>query len=257
LPPGHGIARHLAPIELVSGTTSLYASDLWNKAAKNEALANFSWSFLGFDADGAIKPITREKSVELALATGSLGRQLRVPNVDVTTGVVGFTSYCDIRGAIVRAQAFVPTRSGTLSSLAFTSFHDGNVDAGITLAIYAANGRSLVLDAAVCQHGGLRSKRSRHHTERSGNGWGSLFARRKLGGYCRLFRPRYHDDAETSRGGAQYSNDSGKTFKPAWALAQVPHDRHQALTKGFQLARMFGHEIGENVGVDAGRQDLE
>jgi hypothetical protein len=57
------------------GTGYLYGSDLWNNAAKNEALANYYWQPLSFAADGSIDPLTCQNSFMLSLAAGAMGRK--------------------------------------------------------------------------------------------------------------------------------------------------------------------------------------
>ena len=216
-----GQPSFVSALVLTTGTAYVYASDLWNKAAKNEALANFFWVPLAFGADGAITPITCEKSVELSLAVGSAGSQLPAPNVDVDAGATEFTSFCDIAGQIQRAQAFVPTRSGTLHSVGFTTFQDGSVNAGITLSIYgaAANGEqpmgSALFSAVVpASSVGFAAKNlviAPNLAVTAGSRYLLVASSSSTAG---CFGLEYNDDAATSLGGAAYSNDSGVTFKP-------------------------------------------
>jgi hypothetical protein len=116
----------------------LYGSDLWNNAAKNEALANYYWAPLSFEADGSILPMQCQKAATFKLAKGAAGRQL-----DSSAGVEGFTSSCDISGPIQHSQAFVATRSGILTKLTYTTFKSGHPVAGLQISICTADGKIL------------------------------------------------------------------------------------------------------------------
>ena len=53
------------------GPVHLYGSDLWNDAAKNEALAGYYWAPLRFSADGAIQPLDCADTARAALSEGA------------------------------------------------------------------------------------------------------------------------------------------------------------------------------------------
>ncbi|MCW2947388.1 MAG: hypothetical protein JWR24_4105 [Actinoallomurus sp.] len=101
----------------------LYGSDLWD-GSPNEGLANYFWAPLQFGAGGAIKPITCSPSVNVDLAVGKPGQQARVPGLDQTSGVEGFTTACDIAGGTERMQTFTAGRSGTLREVRLTAFKE-------------------------------------------------------------------------------------------------------------------------------------
>jgi hypothetical protein len=145
-----GQPSFVAPIASPGGTTFLYGSDLWNNAAKNEALANFFWAPLSFAADGSIDALACSHIVALTLSVGVPGSQEPAPpNLEDDSGVDGFTWYCDIHAAIQRSQSFVAKRTGMLTSASFTTFKSGNPDAGLELAIFRATDASLPTGAAL------------------------------------------------------------------------------------------------------------
>jgi hypothetical protein len=125
-----GQPSFVSVIRLKDSTMYLYGSDLWNNAAKNEALANYYWAPLSFGIDGAILPMECQETATFTLAKGAAGHQL-----DSTAGVEGFTSFCDISGPYQRSQSFVATRSGTLSTVTYTTFKTGYPDAGLEVVI--------------------------------------------------------------------------------------------------------------------------
>jgi beta-xylosidase len=72
-----GQPSFVSTIKLNSGNVYLFGSDLWNNAAKNEALANYYWAPLTFNADGSIIPMTCDQPFKV---TGS--KVARIPAVD-------------------------------------------------------------------------------------------------------------------------------------------------------------------------------
>ncbi len=133
-----GQPSFVSTIKLNSDVIFLYGSDLWNNAAKNEALANFYWAPLSFAADGSIKPIECQDKVSVAVRPDLTPIPPPV-DLDNTSGTSGFKSHCDIGGKIQRSQSFVATRSGTLSAVNFCTFKTGYPNAGLTVEIYQAN----------------------------------------------------------------------------------------------------------------------
>ena len=134
-----GQPSFVSTFKLNSETIFLYGSDLWNNAAKNEALANYYWATLTFAADGSINPLECQQKYTLPLNTPLTKEKAIEMNLDNTSGMEGFTSKCDIGKTIQRSQSFTATRSGVLNKVSFTTFKSGYPDAGLTLAIYHAN----------------------------------------------------------------------------------------------------------------------
>lgn len=131
-----GQPSFVSVIRLQDDNLYLYGSDLWNNAAKNEALANFYWAPLTFAADGSILPMKCEATASFTLAKGRAGYQLPTPDIDNTAGVKGFVTFCDIGGQYQRTQSFTATRNGTLSKVTYTTFKTGNPDAALQVSVY-------------------------------------------------------------------------------------------------------------------------
>ncbi|WP_345210342.1 family 43 glycosylhydrolase [Mucilaginibacter gynuensis] len=133
-----GQPSFVSTIKINAETVYLYGSDLWNNAAKNEALANYYWAPLTFTADGAINPLE-------CLETYKLPKKVKSPvpaNLDNSTGSDDFSKQCDIAASLQRAQSFTATKSGLLSKLSFTAFKNNNPDKELVVSVYATNGNS-------------------------------------------------------------------------------------------------------------------
>ncbi|RZM29016.1 MAG: hypothetical protein EOO88_06635 [Pedobacter sp.] len=138
-----GQPSFVSPIELTSGYIYLYGSDLWNNAAKNEALANYYWAPLTFREDGSIMPMVCQENVKLDLAAGSAGTRLKRKGLDRDAGDVGFIRHCDIQGNLWRSQSFVAGRNGILTSISITTFKTGYPNAGMAVELYMADASGL------------------------------------------------------------------------------------------------------------------
>ncbi|MEV4886344.1 family 43 glycosylhydrolase [Chitinophaga ginsengisegetis] len=202
-------------IKLNGDSVFLYGSDLWNKAAKNEALANYYWAPLSFAADGAIEPIICKDSIALPLRA-ALPPVVKV-KPDNSSGQEGFRFQCDIHGCIQRSQTFTPTRSGVLTAVSITAFKSGYPDDDLHISIYPADdkglpaaGKALYETAVSCDslswspqpvtiktHITVAAKRSYVFVIRSSTGSG-------------CYGITYKD--ETPVGGAGYSADCGQVF---------------------------------------------
>lgn len=127
-----GQPSFVSTIKLSSGNIYLFGSDLWNNAAKNEALANYYWAPLTFNADGSIIPMTCGQPFKV---TGSkVARMAAVGNNK--SSIKGVS---DIAGEFRRTQTFVAERSGILKTVYLPIYKTGNVDADLQIAIYHAN----------------------------------------------------------------------------------------------------------------------
>jgi len=113
-----GQPSFVSPIELASGTIYVYGSDLWNNAAKNEALANYYWAPLNFREDGSIIPMVCQ---------------------DNNSAKDGFTRRCDVREKVSHNQPFAAAKDGTLSEVLLTTFKTGYPKAGLTVELYRAD----------------------------------------------------------------------------------------------------------------------
>ena len=212
-----GQPSFVSTIKLGAKVIFLYGSDLWNNGAKNEALANFYWAPLTFSADGSIDPIERQNKVSVALRPDAAPKP-SAADLDSTSGVDGFTSYCDIGANVQRSQSFVATRTGALSAVSFSTFKNGDPDAGLTVEIYQANdafqpvgialSSILILPDAI----GWSAKYTTVHPNifvKSGARYAIVV---KSPSTRARYGCEYNDSAPYPGGGAAYSSDSGGAF---------------------------------------------
>ncbi|WP_439555618.1 family 43 glycosylhydrolase [Dyadobacter sp.] len=133
-----GQPSFVSTIQFDSETVYIYGSDLWNNAARNEALANYFWAPLKFTADGAIEPIPCNPAENIRIRLGEKSSPANLKKPDISSGLDGFTRQCDIANGKERSQSFTATKTGKLTSVNTTTFRDGDPDAGLTLHIYRA-----------------------------------------------------------------------------------------------------------------------
>jgi hypothetical protein len=134
-------------LKLNGDSVFLYGSDLWNNAAKNEALANYFWAPLSFTADGSIAPISCHDSIPLSLRAAAAPAVAKA--LDNSSGQNGFRFQCDIHQCVQRAQSFTATRSGTLSAVSVTVFKTGYPDGDLHLSIHPADANGLPITSKV------------------------------------------------------------------------------------------------------------
>lgn len=214
-----GQPSFVSRIVCATDTALLYGSDLWNNAEKNEALANFYWAPLTFAANGAINQIVCQNTITLNLAVGSSGSQDAIPDLDANSGVDGFLNYWDIGGAIQRSQSFVPSRSGTLTGVAFTSFQHGNPSAPLQIEVHLASSTYLPTGAALSSASipvdsiGWSPRNiivSPNITVTSGTRYAIVV--KSAATAAGTFGFEYSDAAPYPGGGAAYSSNSGTSF---------------------------------------------
>ncbi|MBE7178242.1 MAG: family 43 glycosylhydrolase [Mucilaginibacter polytrichastri] len=111
-----GQPSFVSTIKLKGGDIFLYGSDLWNNAAKNEALANFFWSALEFDGEGAIKPILCNPGSPAPLVASSETRY-------------------EIRRDTQQMQVFIPEKTGTIAQISLTLYKRNAPEAPLSIAI--------------------------------------------------------------------------------------------------------------------------
>ena len=116
------------------GPSYLYASDRWVNGAHNQSLATQDWEPLRFTANGAIEPLTCAPTVTVPLAGAARPVTGTRPGVE-SAGDDGFHSYCDIGGAIERAQVFTVHRAGLLTAVQDTTFQSGSPNQPLTLRV--------------------------------------------------------------------------------------------------------------------------
>ncbi|MEO6000486.1 MAG: family 43 glycosylhydrolase [Chitinophagaceae bacterium] len=125
-----GQPSFVSTLKIDLDTYYLYGSDLWNNAAKNEALANFYWAPLTFAEDGSINPMDCIKSFTLNKKRKSKKVDDKIPKNE------DYKASCDIGGEIQRSQSFTASSSGTLKSFSITTLKSGYPTADLTLTFY-------------------------------------------------------------------------------------------------------------------------
>jgi hypothetical protein len=125
-------------MKINSETVYLYGSDLWNNAAKNEALANFYWAPLTFSEDGSINPINCIKSFSLK------SKEKTMP--DSTLQTQEFKALCDIGGDTQRSQSFTANITGVLKSFSLTTLKSGYPTNDLNLVFYESQDGEIQTD---------------------------------------------------------------------------------------------------------------
>ncbi|RYZ93000.1 MAG: hypothetical protein EOP47_29810, partial [Sphingobacteriaceae bacterium] len=131
-----GQPSFISTIKINAKTVYLYGSDLWNNAAKNEALANYYWAPLTFAEDGSINPLNCPESYQFPKAV----KPNVHPTPDNTSGNDDFSAKCDISQQLQRAQSFTAKKTGELKRVTVTVFKNNNPDQTLVISIYAADG---------------------------------------------------------------------------------------------------------------------
>ena len=203
-----GQPSFVSTIKLGSGTVFLFGSDLWNNAAKNEALANYYWAPLTFAADGSINPMTCEQAFKISPSDNK---------ASVAMADAGFKTHCDISKNVQRSQSFVPVRTGVLTTIELTTFKTGYPDAELVAAIFKADktgkaiGEALSTEAIPATAIGWSAKRVAIHPK---------IKVTKGAAYCLVIKSAaatgcygfaFRDTGKPT-GVELYSNDGGKTF---------------------------------------------
>ena len=127
-----GQPSFVSTIKLGTDSLFLYGSDLWNNAARNEALANYYWAPLVFNEDGSIKPMECLKAYAAPTAGGKAGKQ-----GPAAASEPQYTIECAVTGSQAQSQSFVASRTGQLSTLSITAFKKDNPDAALQVAVFA------------------------------------------------------------------------------------------------------------------------
>lgn len=125
-----GQPSFVSALKVDGETVFLYGSDLWNNAAKNEALANYYWAPLEFTFTGEIKP--------LACADTYLVKKKTAPAVasQNAAGANGFSVKDDIKNDRHYAQSFTVKQAGKLERISITLFKNKYPDAGLIVELY-------------------------------------------------------------------------------------------------------------------------
>ena len=130
-----GQPSFVSTIKLPGDTIFLYGSDLWNNAAKNEALANFYWMPLVFEYDGSIRPM------ECLQYFGAGDKKITDPDKDSAA----FKTVCEINNKETRWQSFKANRSGKLARFQIPVLKSGYPGSGLIIDFYELNGNQKTL----------------------------------------------------------------------------------------------------------------
>ncbi len=135
-----GQPSFVSTIQLANDSLFLYGSDLWNNAARNEALANYFWAPLTFNDDGSIQPIACEQTPALSIRVGQPDKRManRPTNRSVSDqSATQYTIGCDIAHNHAQSQTFTASQTGLLSAVSVTAYKKDNPDAALELAIFS------------------------------------------------------------------------------------------------------------------------
>lgn len=138
-----GQPSFVSTLKVDGETIYLYGSDLWNNAAKNEALANYYWAPLEFTETGAIKPLACAETYLV-----KKNAQSEAPSQNAV-GADGFSVRDDIKIDREYAQTFRVKQSGKLSSVSINLFKNKYPDADLIVELYTADRNGLPTGAAV------------------------------------------------------------------------------------------------------------
>lgn len=127
-----GQPSFVSTIKLNSNQIYLFGSDLWNDAARNEALANYYWSPLIFNTDGTILPldcsqhftVTGKKIVKTSPAPTQSGSYKGPSDLCLGTRLI---------------QTFAAPQTGLLNTIYLPLYKKGNPDFDLKIEIYATD----------------------------------------------------------------------------------------------------------------------
>lgn len=203
-----GQPSFVSTIKLSSGAVFLFGSDLWNNAAKNEALANYYWAPLAFAADGSIIPMTCDQAFKIQ---PSDSKTVTKENPS------GYKTVCDLSKNVQRSQSFTTTSEGTLNEILLTTFKTGYPNAGLEVSLFKADklgkplGEPLSAEVVPVESIGWSAKQVIIHPK--------LSVKRGMT-YCMVIKSSAatgcygfaYSDNTPSTGIEQYSSDGGVTF---------------------------------------------
>ena len=136
-----GQPSFVSTIKLAEDSLFIYGSDLWNDAARNEALANYFWFPLTFAADGSIQPIVCQETPALPIRVGQSDKPVSAAQAKGSSSQASATEYtigCSINDSLGRQdQIFVASQTGLLSVVSVTAYQKDNPNAPLELAIYS------------------------------------------------------------------------------------------------------------------------
>ncbi|PUZ25545.1 hypothetical protein DCC81_14785 [Chitinophaga parva] len=122
-----GQPSFVSVIKLNAKTVYLYGSDLWNNAAKNEALADYYWAPLTFAADGSIEPLQCKETYRQPKGNTSLEE--------------GFHPVADITDSTQRKGSFTGFADGKLAKMSITLFKLDNPDQPLEVQLFKTDAK--------------------------------------------------------------------------------------------------------------------
>jgi hypothetical protein len=130
-----GQPSFISTIKINSQKIYLYGSDLWNNAAKNEALANYYWAPLTFAGDGSINPLNCMENYQKPKALYAS----KPADLDHSSTNDNFSTECAVVSGVQIYQPFSTIRSGILTNISVTIFKNNNPDKDLIISIYVAD----------------------------------------------------------------------------------------------------------------------
>lgn len=127
-----GQPSFVSVIKYNAKTIYVYGSDLWNNGAKNEALANYFWTPLEFNANGKIQAIDCSNKV-------MKGGVIKL--ADNVIDSVQFTAKGDITGNTRYLQVWQSPMSGNLKEVSMTIFRSGYPDGELVFEVFKINAK--------------------------------------------------------------------------------------------------------------------
>ena len=138
-----GQPSFVSTIKLGTDSLFLYGSDLWNNAARNEALANYYWAPLRFNDDGTIMPIECLAAPSAAIVVSKPDKRVHAtPSNRAVSAQQVYSLQCDIAGNRSQRQSFIASRTGLLSAVSVTAYKKDNPNAALDLAIFSGEDAS-------------------------------------------------------------------------------------------------------------------
>lgn len=141
-----GQPSFVSTIKINSENIYIYGSDLWNNRAKNEALANYFWIPLSFNADGEIEPINCAETYDVRETKPYIVKSIKS---DLTERAKEFVFKSDISRQRYRYQSFLSKDSGKLDKIDITLFKNNHPNDDLIFEIYKTNKKNKPIGAAL------------------------------------------------------------------------------------------------------------
>ena len=140
-----GQPSFVSTFHLAEDSMYIYGSDLWNDAARNEALANYFWTPLSFAEDGSILSIVCEETPALPIPVDQSANEVSAARGSRSfsqPSEAEYTIECSVVDGSAQNQSFVASQTGLLSEVSVTAFRKDNPNAPLELAIFSEESTS-------------------------------------------------------------------------------------------------------------------